>query len=405
MAAAQTETKSSHIPSTTSKADFDPQTSFGRELADILSQVTGVAISPLFGISAISSYRYFQTPSSQRHQLPWYNSPWAWGSGFCLWLLFILNTKIGTVFPLLKKPLDTVEIFENKVSAIFSQPALVTQLYAFGFGIATLDAAGSAASATNNPLLASVGISGVVLGIITAIAGFLAFVMVWLVSHSINVFILLSPWGGVDAFLRLIRGSLLAAIFGSLFIPVIGPFLCIAICLIIITISCFIAAWSFRLLVFGSTCAWDLLTFRHNRFKPASSPIRAFLLKSLNGVPNRTYGSLHRDDTGNLLFTHRNWLILPEQSTQIEDGELYTERGIFSPTLDRLDPETDKSPSLLRFPPRYRDHEPYIVEVLALRGTLEEPIFKGIRNAWRWLKYRLGMDVEIPEQSAASAGS
>jgi hypothetical protein len=389
--------------SSSDQANFNRQTSFGMELAANLAAVTGIAISPLFGISAASCYVYYDTPVSEREKLPWYNSPLFWGTGFCLWLLFISNTQIGMVFPLLKKPMDTVEIFENKISAIIASPALLSQFYTFGAGLVAVGVAETVASASHSPLLASVGITGMFLGISMAIAGLFAFAAVWIVSHTINVFILLSPWGGIDNALRLIKGSLLAVIAGSLYVPVIGPCLCIAICLIIITVSCFTAAWAFRLMVFGSTCAWDLLTFRHRRFKPESSPIRAFVLQPLDDTPKRTYGSLRRDKTDNLIFAYRNWLILPEKTVQVEDGELYAEEGIFSPTLDRLDPETDKSPSLFRFPPRYRGHEKYLVDTLALKGILDEPIFEGIRNAWRWLKHRIGMDVETPKSASASS--
>ena len=386
-------------------ADFNRQTDLGRELATHLATVTGIAISPLFGMSAISCYVYYRTPAAQRQNLPWYNSPMFWGTGFCIWFLFLINTQIGTAYPPLKKPMDIVELFENKISALIAQPALMTQLYAFGVQFGDLGAVEITTASAQDPFLASISIPGVLVGLITTAVGLLAFAVVWLVSHTINVFILISPWGGVDNVLRLIRGGLLVAIFGSLFIPVIGPFLCIAICLIIITISCFTAAWAFRLMILGSTCAWDLLTFRHKRVNPESGSVRAFVLKPVNDIPKRTYGSLRRDEADNLVFTYRNWLILPKQTTQIEEGELYAKKGIFSPTLDRLEPETHKSSSLLRFPPRYRGHEDYIVKTLALNGILEEPIFKGLRNAWRWLKYQLGMDVEMPKQSPASASS
>ena len=395
-------------PSTLAKsqeAEFNRQTSLGRDIATNLAAITGIAISPLFGMSAVSCYMYYGTPISQRQNLPWYNSPSVWGAGFFFWFLFLVNTQIGTAVPLLKKPMDTVELFENKISAIIAQPALMSQLYTFGAGLAGLSAAKISAASAHGPLLASIALPGELLGILTAGLGFIAFAAVWLCSHTINVFILISPWGGVDNVLRLVRGGLITAVFGSFFVPVIGPFLCIAICLIIIAASCFLAPWAFRLMVFGSTCAWDFLTFRHKRFKPESSPIRAFVLKPFDDIPKRTYGSLSRDSAGSLIFTYRNWLVLPKKTALIGEGEHYAEKGIFSPALDALDSETGRSPSLFRFPPRYRGHENYIVETLALKGVLDEPIFKGLRNAWRWLKHRLGVEEEIPTASPAPVSS
>ena len=47
----------------------------GVDLADGLSQTTGIAISPLLGVTVMGVWRYYKTPESQRAQLPWYNSP------------------------------------------------------------------------------------------------------------------------------------------------------------------------------------------------------------------------------------------------------------------------------------------------------------------------------------------
>ncbi len=102
----------------------------------------------------------------------------------------------------IKKPMDTVELFENKISAIIAQPALMSQLYTFGAGLAGLSAAKISAASAHGPLLASIALPGELLGVLTAGVGFIAFAAVWLCSHTINVFILISPWGGVDNVLR-----------------------------------------------------------------------------------------------------------------------------------------------------------------------------------------------------------
>src|SRR5262245_50315967 len=91
----------------------------GVDLTEGISQITGVAISPLLGVSALGAWRYYRTPASQRERLPWFCHPLAWGAGFALLALCFLKDTVGVATPaLLKKPLDMAELFENKVSAL-----------------------------------------------------------------------------------------------------------------------------------------------------------------------------------------------------------------------------------------------------------------------------------------------
>ena len=70
--------------------NFQNQTNLGRDLAMHISALTGVAVSPLFGMSAISAYVYFKTPSDKRSTLPWYNTPYVWGTGSrCFFYLYL----------------------------------------------------------------------------------------------------------------------------------------------------------------------------------------------------------------------------------------------------------------------------------------------------------------------------
>lgn len=59
----------------------------GISLAEGISEVTGVAISPLLGISSVGAWKYWHTETTARARLPWYCQPWAWGSGLGLILL------------------------------------------------------------------------------------------------------------------------------------------------------------------------------------------------------------------------------------------------------------------------------------------------------------------------------
>src|SRR4051794_24897627 len=57
----------------------------GLELAALVTQVTGIAISPLLGVSAIGAYRYFQAGTPQeKAALPWFAHPGFWFFGLLL---------------------------------------------------------------------------------------------------------------------------------------------------------------------------------------------------------------------------------------------------------------------------------------------------------------------------------
>ena len=63
----------------------------GVEIAKTLSVVTGVAISPLLGVSAVGCYQYYfkAKTDEERAKLPWFASPLFWLAGvFCARRLF-----------------------------------------------------------------------------------------------------------------------------------------------------------------------------------------------------------------------------------------------------------------------------------------------------------------------------
>jgi hypothetical protein len=98
----------------------------GIALSQGITEITGVAISPLLGVSAVGAWRYWHATASTRDVLPWYAQPWAWGTGLALLTLCFLKDSLGTAVPgVLKKPFDMVELFENKASALVASGAFV----------------------------------------------------------------------------------------------------------------------------------------------------------------------------------------------------------------------------------------------------------------------------------------
>src|SRR5438093_9513336 len=71
----------------------------GVEAAQAIATITGVAISPLLGVSAVGTWKYFKTPTEKRGKLPWYARPWFWVPGLLLVTLAFVNVTFCTASP------------------------------------------------------------------------------------------------------------------------------------------------------------------------------------------------------------------------------------------------------------------------------------------------------------------
>src|SRR3974377_666027 len=82
----------------------------GESVSKALATVTSTAISPLLGVSIMGAWQYFKTPSPQRGQLPFFDRPYFWAPVMALLVLIFIKDTFGGFAPLIKKPLDAVEV-------------------------------------------------------------------------------------------------------------------------------------------------------------------------------------------------------------------------------------------------------------------------------------------------------
>jgi hypothetical protein len=371
--------------------------SAGLELAKTATEITGIAISPLLGVSAVGMYRYFQADTpEQKARLPWFANPMVWVVGFLLVGASAAKDAFGAATPPgWKKPLDVLEATENKVSGLVATGAVVPVLVS---AASKFMAPGATASLDLN----LGGLAMIHLGFID-VSWLLTLVMVplavavhavvWTASHAINVLILLSPWGAVDAALKGARTALLGAVAGIGFIdPVVGA----TLSAVIVVIAYLVAGWSFRLMVFGSVFCWDFFTRRRKRFRLLADGNKVFLGREVGGAPLRTYGRLFMADDGKLSFRFRPWLVLPERTVEVPTEGLVVGRGVFYSEVLGHDAKADRLATLLLLPPRYLGHEELFARTYRISGTCEV----GLRRAWAWLKEALGFG---PKAAPAAA--
>jgi len=347
----------------------------GLEAAQALSTITGVAISPLLGVSGVGAVKYFRTPMDKRSKLPWYAQPWFWAPALLLVALAFVKDSFGTALPTaVKKPFDVAEAIENKISGLVAAGAFVP-LIAIIF---------TSVGGDENALYGDAGLAMInltpLLNVLTVPAAIAAFVVVFMVSHVINVLIIISPFTTVDAALKTARLAVLGTVAGTAFV---NPYVGAAWSLIIIVVCFLLAGWAFRMMTFGAVFTWDIVTFRKSRFKVEPESNWMFTARAMGKTPIRTYGKLSRGPQGGLVLNYRPWLFLPRRTLTLPPGKYAVGKGIFYSEIIKLDGEETTAATTL--PPRFRSHEEELSSIYTLAGVQDIGMVKGLKAVWNWM--------------------
>ena len=356
----------------------------GSAISKTVATITGVAISPLLGTGALGLYQNLQAKTpAEKAALPWY-AQWS----FILPALAIVGVcaakdTLGTVLPPgMKKPLDVLETIENKATGLVAAGAVVPLTMS---SLSKLIVAHAHAPVVESTGLAFIHIGAIdgswFLNLLTVPFGVAVFALVWMASHAINVLILLSPWGAIDAALKGARAALLGLVTLS---AALNPWISAALSLVIIVIAYLVAGWAFRLTIFGSVFSWDFLTGRKHRFTPAEKENKVFSSTRLakQGVPMRTYGRLiNEPENGRITFAYKPWLVLPEKTITVALSSPSVGKGLFYSTIR----DADRTAFVL--PPRYRGHEEAVVRIYKLEGGVQDA---GLLKAWGTLRELFG---------------
>lgn len=376
----------------------------GVTLAEGASQITGVAISPLLGMSALGAWKYFHTEDALRHRLPWYCQPYAWGTGLVLLSLCFLKDFLGAAAPaLVKKPLDFAELFEDKLSALVASAAFVPLVALAMSQMERMQPQamdGMAASGMAMLPLANVFDATLHSPWITIPLSVMAFGVVWLSSHAINVLIALSPFGIVDAGLKLTKLALLSLVTGAAaFIPV-SPYPALILCAILLLIGLFLAGWSFRLTLFGTLMGRDFLLNKRAQAEDLDAGVKGFLARRTDGVSVRTFGHLQNDEAGDTHFYYRPWLVLPQRRILVPGAGMVLCRGLLHPSVaHRPDAQTRVRSSLILLP-RYRRLEESIAARFGCQEIMDSALIRGFKAIRQWLVDMLSTGKNLVEARA-----
>ena len=212
-----------------------------------------------------------------------------------------------------------------------------------------------------------------------------AFLVVWLTAHAINVLIALCPFGFIDALLKLFKFFLLSSVVVSY---VVSPYFGAAVSLAVICVAAVLAPWAFRLTVFGTLLAMDTILPSRGRPRADVECPHVFLACRVSGVPVRTLGRLTRDAERTTRFEYRPWLVLTKRTIALPQGSFAVSTGAFFPSLLH---SVDGSAfgTLFHFPPRYRGGETAIAAQLGISDIRDGALVRSFKSVRAWLRHAL----------------
>jgi hypothetical protein len=363
----------------------------GQQIATAVSTVTSTAISPLFGVCLIGVYQYVRTPQSERAALPFYSKPIFWISISIVLILVFLKDTIGGALPLLKKPLDALEVLVlNKASLVLiAFPVMVHEVATVtGVRLAEfLTALEPVAYAADFSNVASA--SHVAAAVLTLVAGLIVTVVMWLTGHVLDVLCLLSPFPVVDLLLKGIRNTVVVLLAVT---TVLSPRAGLAASLVLIALGLLLFSRALRLSIMGSYFAWDLLrliAFEHHAAPIKADGVLGFSVGKVAGLPRHTLGRLTCDENEDLQFRYRILGLGPHRRKNLEKSNGYCIGcGLLYPSV--VLPHGERTRVQFRLLPRYKGSED-AVRIALRAGQVQDLLLrKGWRRFLNWAEAEMG---------------
>ena len=364
----------------------------GETVTKALTTVTSTAISPLLGVSVLGAWQYYKTPDPQRSQLPFFQRPYFWAPVMLLLVLIFIKDTFGGFAPLIKKPLDAIEVlFVNHASLVLIVFPVVMNQVARMMGFTSLK--GLFARVLSGPVVyaATAQSSGIhhafnmATAVLYMVVGFVITGVVWLLGHCFDVMALISPFPFVDFVLKAIRNTIFAVL---LVTSIISPHVGLVLALAIIIVSFMLFGWALRLAFFGSLFAsslLEMLLFEIQEKPSREGGVRAFSA-GVKGIKRRTYGRLAPGEDGALTFAYRRLLVGPERTVAIGRAESFAvARGVFYPNLVEPIESADKHRVVFRLLPTYRGVEEEVRACLDCVAVKDLRWNKGLRSFWKFV--------------------
>jgi hypothetical protein len=364
----------------------------GEKISTALATVTTTAISPLVGACFMGVWQYYRTPRAQRDELPLIQKPKFWIPIMLLLVLIFIKDTFGGFAPLIKKPLDAAEVLLvnhaglvlivfpvvlHQVERVMGFQSL-RELFACMLSEPVVYAATAQTSGVPHAFTVATAILYTVVGLAVTFA-------VWLVGHSFDVLVLISPFPFLDLLLKATRNTIFAVLAIT---ALVSPHLGLLLCLGLIIISFLIFGWALRTAAFGTVFALGLL--RALLFDVQDKPhpgegVPAFAAR-VPKVPQRTYGRLHAGQDGTLMFGYRRLLVGPDKKVLVGKASSFeVGQGILFPSVIEPIESARTHRVVFRLLPTHRGAEESVCACLELAQVRDIRFTKGLRSFWKFV--------------------
>jgi hypothetical protein len=370
-----------------SEAEANGALNQGQQIASAVSTVTGTAISPLFGVCLLGVYQYVRTPQSERAALPFYSRPIFWSTVGIILILVLLKDTIGGAAPLLKKPLDALEVLVlNKAALILiAFPVMIHEISRVT-GVQLTDV-----FTALEPVAYAADFSGfgsathIAAAAVSLVAGLVITCVMWMTGHVLDVLALLSPFPFLDLLLKGFRNTVVLAL-GV--VTLLSPSVGLAASMVLILIGALVFSKALRLSIMGSCFAWDLLrvmVFGHRASPNMGNGVVGFSVGKVTGLPRHTLGRLTCGESGDLEFRYRVFGFGPHKRQCLDKAGAYQiGRGLLYPSV--VVPYRNDIGYRLQFRllPRYKGSEGDVCAVLKAGEVQDLLLQKGWRRFLNW---------------------
>ncbi len=344
-------------------------------LSEVISTTTGVAISPLATMGVLGAWKYFNADEQTRSSLEWFCNPAIWGLALLVGGLLLLKSTGKVVIPAaLVAPVDLIDHFVRHTAKPIAGictviPASMKAITAFGMLNQSQDGV-MHASIIPLELIPAWGVA-------TAITSFI-FGVVWMSFNAVDTLVMLCPVGPVELISKLLKGAILVLI---LLLTAISPILALLLCAVIIFIATKVAAWAYRLTIFGYVIMYDLLFPSSARKKVDVNTPHAFVKCKEKKIAARTYGKISKED-GNLVFRYRPVFFAPTRTVILPNTDRHIVWGILMSEIN----DTVKTNLFCKvsFSPRYKKHEEAIGAALGIADIRDCGLIRGWKGFKLW---------------------
>jgi hypothetical protein len=222
---------------------------------------------------------------------------------------------------------------------------------------------------------------------IASVCGTLVYAVVWCVSNSINVLLLVAPSFAAP----FLKGMRVAVAGGLTALGAAHPLLGLLAAAAVVLLSVIAVGWAYRLTVWGVRFSFDLVFFRWRRPDPellrGDGPprVKAFATasaKKMLKIPKRAYGRLVARD-GGLHFEYRRFGLF-QRAVPVPGPGIVLHR-IASPSLAVRD-AGGKTLSLFTFRLRHRGHEHLLRRAVCAASVEDWGLMAQKERAMAWIR-------------------